>query len=121
MDDDSDYLIFSADDEKPFFTAGHVFFTTTGLRALNPTLAMKENPWADIGRLSVGNIVMRLNRETKQYEQIIVQSISSEAMPDVKQVYGIHLREGRRSYHANGYLVAVNYPEVSPPSCRTGF
>jgi len=76
---------------------------------------MKENPWADIGRLSVGNIVMRLNRETKQYEQVIVQSISSEAMPDIKQVYGIHLREGRRSYHANGYLVAVNYPEVSPP------
>lgn len=73
---------------------------------------MKENPWADIGRLAVGNIVMRLNSETKKYEQIIVQSVSIETMPHVKQVYGVHLREGRRSYHANGYLVAVNYPEV---------
>ena len=27
-------------------------------------------------------------------------------------MYGVHLREGLRSYLANGYLVAMNYPEV---------
>lgn len=102
--------------EKPFFTAGHVFFTTTGLRALDPIQAMRENPWADIGRLAVGNIVMRLNTATEQYEQVVIQSISTTTMPDVKQVYGVHLREGRRSYHANGYLVAVNYPEITMKS-----
>ncbi|KAF2729658.1 hypothetical protein EJ04DRAFT_555937 [Polyplosphaeria fusca] len=109
-------IIHGFNDEKPFFTAGHVFFTTTGLRALNPTLAMQENPWADVGRLAVGHIVLRLNTVTKKYEQIAIRSMSTETMMSVKHVYGIHLREGRRSYHANGYLVAVNYPEITMKS-----
>lgn len=73
---------------------------------------MKENPWADVGRLAVGHIVLRLVTKKKEYEQVLITSISSEIMPQVKYVYGVHLREGRRSYHANRYLVAVNYPEV---------
>lgn len=74
---------------------------------------MQENPWADVGRLAVGNILLRLNVKSKSYEQVVIESISSETSAQVKTVYGLHLREGRRSYHANGYLVAVNYPEVS--------
>lgn len=26
---------------------------------------------------------------------------------------GIHLRDGLRSYHANGYRVRLNYPEIT--------
>ena len=107
-------LIYSIDDEAPFFTAGHVFFTATGLRALDPSLAMKENPWSDIGRLSVGHRLLRLQPDSTKYEEVPIESISSAFLPDVKYVYGVHLREGRRSYHANRYLVAVNYPEASP-------
>ena len=101
-----------SDEEEPFFTSGHVFFTTTGLRALDPVLAMKENPWSDIGRLAVGHVLLRLNRMTGRYEKIVIESISAKVMPQIEKVYGVHLREGRRSYHANGYLVSVNYPEV---------
>lgn len=28
----------------------------------------------------------------------------------------VHLREGLRSYHANGFLVALNYPEITVAS-----
>ena len=28
-------------------------------------------------------------------------------------MYGVHLRSGLRSYHANGYLVHLNYPEIT--------
>ena len=32
----------------------------------------------------------------------------------------LHLREGLRSYHANGYLVALNYPELTGDRLLTG-
>lgn len=31
-------------------------------------------------------------------------------------VYSLHFREGLRSYHANGYLVSLNYPEITGAS-----
>jgi hypothetical protein len=111
-------LITLPDDDAPFFTAGHVFHTTTGLRALNPTLAMRENPWADVGRLENGHVLLRLNTENNSYEPVVIRSISTQIMDELTHVYGIHLREGRRSYHANNYLVAVNYPEVSVIGAR---
>ncbi|KAH6856235.1 hypothetical protein B0I37DRAFT_389573 [Chaetomium sp. MPI-CAGE-AT-0009] len=46
----------------------------------------------------------------------IIRSISTQIMDNLTHVYGIHLREGRRSYHANNYLVAVNYPEITMKS-----
>lgn len=74
---------------------------------------MRENPWADVGRLENGHVLLRLNGEGNAYEPVVVRSISTKIENDLTHVYGIHLREGRRSYHANNYLVAVNYPEVS--------
>lgn len=106
----TDYIV---DDEEPFFTAGHVFFTTSGPKAVDPELAMMENPWANVGRLSVGHILYRLAEDGRDYEQVLVESITGRQIPEVTSVYGVHLREGRRSYHANRYLVAVNYPEVT--------
>ena len=105
----SDYHL---DDEEPFFTPGHVFHTTTGLRAVEPSIARQENSWLDVGILGQGHVLLKLARDGKSYEHIEIKSlriVESRA----KEVYGVHLREGRRSYHANGYLVAVNYPEVS--------
>ena len=32
----------------------------------------------------------------------------------------MHLREGLRSYHANGYLVALNYPELTGERLLSG-
>jgi hypothetical protein len=74
---------------------------------------MTENPWADVGRLDNGHVLLRLNTKSNSYEPVVIRSISTQIMDNLTRVYGVHLREGRRSYHANNYLVAVNYPEVS--------
>ncbi|KAL9566594.1 hypothetical protein ACKAV7_009509 [Fusarium commune] len=106
-------IIYGFNDEAPFFTAGHVFHTTTGLRALDAELAMKENPWAEVGRLSAGHVLYRLAKDGRTYDQVPILDINWRQMPEVTEVYGVHLREGRRSYHANDYLVMVNYPEIT--------
>ncbi|OPB46053.1 hypothetical protein A0O28_0061730 [Trichoderma guizhouense] len=98
---------------ETFFTAGHVFHTTTGLRAIDPSRATRENPWMQPGRLLIGHSLLRWNAESNQYEVVVIDSLHCEQRPDVTEVYGVHLREGLRSYHANGYLVAVNYPEIT--------
>jgi hypothetical protein len=43
--------LFGFNGEKPFFSANHVFQTTTGLRALNPWSALQENSWANFQKL----------------------------------------------------------------------
>ncbi|KAF4440843.1 hypothetical protein FACUT_3161 [Fusarium acutatum] len=106
-------IIYGFNDEAPFFTAGHVFHTTTGLQALDAELAMKENPWAEVGRLSVGHIRYRLGKDGRTYDQVPILDINWRQLPEVTEVYGVHLREGRRSYHANDYLVMVNYPAIT--------
>ncbi|KAF5564990.1 hypothetical protein FNAPI_1875 [Fusarium napiforme] len=98
-------IIYGFNNESPFFTAGHVFHTTTGLRALDAELAMKENPWAEVGRLSAGHILYRLGKDGRTYDLVPILDINWRQMPEVTEVYGIHLREGRRGYHANNYLV----------------
>lgn len=74
---------------------------------------MKENPWAEVGRLSAGHILYRLGKDGRTYGQVPVLDINWRQMPEVTEVYGVHLREGRRSYHANDYLVMVNYTEIT--------
>ena len=104
-------LIYGFNGDPAFFTAGHVFHTTTGLRALRPDIAYAENPWIECGQLSTGNQLLRIGSDNK-YEPVLIRSIDSEPTTQ-EYVYGVHLREGLRSYHANGYLVALNYPEIT--------
>ena len=106
--------IYGFNGEKPFFTSGHVFFTSTGLRAVNPAVARRENPWIDVGKLKLGHhLVYSEGGET--YRNVEIKTINS-APCNEEYVYGVHLREGLRSYHANGYLTAVNYPEITVSS-----
>ena len=96
---------------KPFFTANHVFHTTTGLRAIDPTAAKQENPWAEIGSLQVGHSVIH-TEDGSSYKPVPISSLAS-TLANCENVYGVHLRSGRRSYHADGYLVHLNYPEIT--------
>ena len=105
-------ILSNADDERPFFTAGHIFHTTTGPRAVDPRLAMMDNPWDLPGHLLEGHSIYQWSPETKQYATVQIKSITSEVREDVHEVWDVHFRGGQRSYHANGFLVAVNYPEV---------
>ncbi|KAK4221600.1 hypothetical protein QBC38DRAFT_121848 [Podospora fimiseda] len=104
--------IYGFNNEPAFFTPGHVFHTTTGLRAVEPSAARAENPWLEVGQLAVGHTLLRAVDDEDEYEEVFISSIHSEPSKH-KYVYGIHLREGLRSYHANGYLVALNYPEIT--------
>ncbi|RSL47443.1 hypothetical protein CEP53_009911 [Fusarium sp. AF-6] len=106
--------LFGFNAEAPFFTAGHPFYTTTGLRAIDTETALQENPWLEVGQLKPAHVLFRLNAE-KEYELETINSINS-SRSDITSVYGVHLREGLRSYHANGYLVAINYPEITAVS-----
>ncbi|GJD00219.1 hypothetical protein ColKHC_09044 [Colletotrichum higginsianum] len=100
--------------ERPFASANHVFHTTTGLRALDPDGARRENPWLEVGYLRVGHQLIRTETGAS-YGPVTVESIGSEEA-DCSHIHGVHLREGLRSYHANGYLVHLNYPDITAKS-----
>ena len=73
---------------------------------------MQENSFADVGRLGQGHALYRLSKNTKFYEVVSIKSIQVEFV-SATHLHGVHLREGDRSYHANGYHVAINYPEIT--------
>jgi hypothetical protein len=99
----------------PFFTAGQPFYTTTGIRAIDPIFARQQNPWLNVGTLKPGHMLLRLNPTKTSYELEEIKSITG-SQSQGGNVYGLHLREGLRSYHANGYLVSLNYPEITGAS-----
>jgi hypothetical protein len=104
-------VLYGFNGEECFFTANHVFYTTSGLRALDPEAAVAENPWVQVGRLRVGHVLLHTT-DGRTYNHVPIQSIES-ATSACNRVYGVHLREGLRSYHANGYRVHLNYPEIT--------
>lgn len=109
--DDRQIRLFGFNDEQPFFSANQVFHTSTGLRALDPIAAMKDNPSLEVGILRVGHYAFR-TADGVNYEHFCINGISSSEA-DCSSIYGVHLREGPRSYHANGYLVHLNYSEIT--------
>lgn len=112
--------VYGINQTKPFFTAGHVFHTTTGLRAIDPKISQIENDWLNVGILRVGDEVLRLPQDwdpskafsSMSYDVVTIETLPSELTAS-SHVYGLHLREGLRSYHANGFLVSLNYPELT--------
>ena len=106
-------MLIDLDDEAPFATPGHVFHTTTGLRAVNPSPASQENPWLDVRTLKVGHYLYKLREDGRSgYDTVKIESINYSST-ELRSVHGIHMHSGLRSYHANGYLAHLNYPEVS--------
>ncbi|OJI87346.1 hypothetical protein ASPTUDRAFT_116731 [Aspergillus tubingensis CBS 134.48] len=97
--------------EKPFTTPSQVFYTTTGLRAVDPNSAKASCPHAHIGPLRRGHILYRLagSLDNNAYEIVEIRSI--EVGPETEQtVYSVSLWAGEKSHHANGYLLAINDP-----------
>eukprot|EP00794_Sanderia_malayensis_P010111 gene10111-biopygen8306 len=107
---------FGFNDDVPFFLACHPFWTHDGWRAIDPRVAREENDWLDIGQLEQGDYVRKIksiNNGNIEYEWVKVNMIRTKKYPAGTRFYGIHTREGPRSYHANGYLVCQNYPEIT--------
>jgi hypothetical protein len=110
-------LLYGMNDQTPFFTAGQIFFTKAGPKAIQPDIARKENPQYLVGTLSVGDVLFRLKAgsATPGYEEVPVKSLVSKPAY-IGFLYGLdfgHGGEGGFSYHANGYLVASAYPEMT--------
>ena len=108
--------VFGFNDDEPFFLSCHPFWSQDGWRAINPMTARDENDWLDIGQLKLGDYVCKVksvNCCDVEYEWIKVTKFNVKVYPAGTRFYGIHTREGPRSYHANNYLVMQNYPEIT--------
>ena len=108
--------VFGFNDDEPFFLSCHPFWSQDGWRAINPMTARDENDWLDVGQLKVGDYVCKVksvNCCDVEYEWIKVTKFNVKVYPAGTRFYGIHTREGPRSYHANNYLVMQNYPEIT--------
>ena len=46
------------------------------------------------------------------YDEVEITSFTGRMLPLGEPVYGIHLEE-ESTYHVHGYLVAVNYPQLT--------
>ena len=51
-------LLFGFNEENPFFSANHMFYTTTWSRAIDPVAAIRINSWPNVGRLQIGHMLL---------------------------------------------------------------
>ncbi|CEJ55977.1 hypothetical protein PMG11_02204 [Penicillium brasilianum] len=82
--------------EKPFFTKGHVFHTNTGLRAKNHAATRRENRWLVVGKLCAVH-TLYFTDDGHKYQRITIESWKHKDV-ECKYIWGLHLREGLRSY-----------------------
>ena len=114
-------LIFGFNGEDPFFFSGHAFWTTEGWKAVSPSVCQEENPDVKVGTLQVGDIVFRIAQvDPLLYQPVVVHRFTSMKLQEATKMHGLHL-VGSRSYHANGYVVIMNYPMLTQKRLRDGF
>ena len=105
--------LFGLNDDDPFASLNHPFWTTEGWKCLEPEGAVEENPNIDFKLLQVGDIVFRIAQTNPLlYEPVKVHKFTFMTVTEPSKIYGLHL-DGPRSYHANGYVVAANYPVLT--------
>ncbi len=108
-------LLYGFNGERPFVTAGHIFFTSTGPKALDPRTAQAENPGIHVTKLKVGDAVYRLNAEGTDCIEVPICSVNYERA-SCSTVHGLHFARGANGgrYFANSWWVGENYRECSP-------
>jgi hypothetical protein len=62
-----------------------------------------------VGQLKEGDFVRKINYYDRKSKLVVhtweeIERIEHETYPKGTVIYGVHLREGIRSYHANGYV-----------------
>ena len=114
-------LIFGFNGEDPFFFSGHAFWTTEGWKAVSPLVCQEENPDVKVGTLQVGDIVFRIAQvDPLLYQPVVVRRFTNMQLQEATKMHGLHL-VGSRSYHANGYVVIMNYPMLTQKRLQDGF
>jgi hypothetical protein len=122
---DHEMCLFGFNNKKPFFTSCHPFWTQHGWKAIDPEGAKAENTWLMVGQLKEGDFVRKIKYHDMNSKSLVhtweeIQRIEHETYPKGTVIYGVHLREGNRSYHANGYVVHSNYPEITMDRIERG-
>ena len=118
---DKNQMCYGINEEPPFFTVGHAFWTTEGWKAVEPDVAREENPHIQFSHLQVGDIVFQIaDTNPLLYKPVKIEKITSKAFDSPSLVYGLHLIDGR-SYHANGFAVIMNYPLITEKRILEGF
>lgn len=114
--------IYGFNDEEPFVTINHPFWTDDGWKAICPRLASIENPDIEFSKLKVGDYVHRISKlDPFSYERVQIKKFNSRMLDAGEKVYGLHLMNGPASYHANGYCVKMNYPILTKRRILEGF
>lgn len=118
--------LFGIDDgvrkDVPFFSGGHLFYTPEGWKAISPETAIQENPHIKVGALRPGDSVFRAKSSSPfSYELVDIKDFTVDVLPAGSNLYSVHLVDGLQYYHANGYLVSANYPQMSEWRLRHNF
>ena len=118
---DAGKQLFGFNDDTPFAALHHPFWTADGWKCLDPEFAKEENPDIDFKLLQVGDVVFRIAQTNPKllYEPVKIRRFSFTTLAEPIKVYGLHL-DGPRSYHANGYIVAANYPVLTKKRVKDG-
>ena len=112
--------LFGINDDKPFAAFQHPFWTTEGWKCLDPALAKEENPNVDFKLLQVGDTVFKAEQtDPLLYRPVKIMRFVYQTLSVPIKIYGLHL-DGPRSYHANGYAVAANYPVLTKKRIMDG-
>lgn len=115
---DENVGIYGINEDKPFFTAAQVFWTNRGWKAISPDLAGKNNSKLLIRPLEAGDVVFVAisSKNGFSYQPKQIKTFTSTKLPTGALLRGIHIREGTKSFHANGYLVSNNEAEFTSVS-----
>ena len=112
--------LFGINDDTPFASLHHPFWTTEGWKCLHPDFAKGENPSTDFKLLQVGDIVFHISQiDPLLYKPVKIHKFTFATLSEPIKIYSLHL-DGPRSYHANGYIVAANYPVLTKKRVEEG-
>ena len=112
--------LFGINNDEPFATPNHPFWTTEGWKSLEPEAAREENPHISYGVLQIGDTVFRITQTYPLlYEPVTISQFTIITFSEPSKTYGLHLN-GPQSYHANRYVVAANYPILTKKRVQDG-
>jgi hypothetical protein len=113
-------MIYGINDVPPFVSAAHSFLTAAGPRAIDPESASSINPDNPVGRLEVGDKLLRLvSTEPVTLEEVTIERFTTLELPAGASLFALVLT-GPQSYFANGFLVAANYPALTEARIADG-
>lgn len=109
--------LYAINNDEPFMSLDHAVKTQRGWCSLNPDISNEINGNYNVKKLEIGDTVYKVERIENgvvNYSEERVENINvKEFTKGEIQAHDIHFREGSMSYHCNGYLCLLNYPEIT--------